>query len=195
MKRPRKKLIEEALDRMIPELTKAAEQVPVGASGLLALDWMNGRRTPDANQALKGVIAGVNLGSDAPIIFRALVEATCFGARKIVERFQSEGVPIKGIIGLGGVAKKSPFIMQTMADVLNMPIKIARSEQTVALGAAMFAATASGVHKTIFDAMNTMGQGFDAEYQPNAEHAAQYNDVYAAYEHLGTIMEEFYSKD
>jgi L-ribulokinase len=85
--------------------------------------------------------------------------------------------------------------MQTMADVLNMPIKIARSEQTVALGAAMFAATASGVHKTIFDAMNTMGQGFDAEYQPNPEHASQYNEVYAAYEHLGTIMEEFYSKD
>lgn len=194
-KATKEKLIEEALDRMIPELTKAAEQVPVGASGLIALDWMNGRRTPDANQALKGVIAGINLGSDAPIIFRSLVEATCFGARKIVERFQSEGISIKGIIGLGGVAKKSPFVMQTMADVLNMPIKIARSEQTVALGAAMFAATAAGIHSNIFDAMNAMGQGFDAMYQPNPDNAAKYNEVYAKYERLGGLMENYYSKD
>ena len=188
----KEKLLEEALDQLIPELTKAAEQVPVGSNGVLALDWMNGRRTPDANQALKGVIGGLNLGSDAPVIFRALVEATCLGARKIVERFQSEGVPIKGIIGLGGVAKKSPFVMQTMADVLNMPIKVARSEQTVALGAAMFAATAAGIHDTIFDAMKAMGQGFDAEYHPNTDNAAKYNEVYAEYERLGVVMEGFY---
>lgn len=186
------KLIEEALDRLIPELSKAAEQVPIGANGILALDWMNGRRTPDANQALKGVLAGMNLGSNAPVIFRALVEATCFGARKIVERFRSEGVPIKGVIGLGGVAKKSPFVMQTMADVLNMPIKVARSEQTVALGAAMFAATVAGIHKDIFAAMKAMGQGFDAEYQPNVDNASKYNAVYAEYERLGDLMEGFY---
>ena len=120
-------LLDEAAARIIPELTAAAEKIPPGASGTLALDWLNGRRTPDANQALKGAIFGLNLGSDAPAIFRALVEATCFGALKIVERFQEEGIPIQGIIGLGGVAKKSPFIMQTLADVLNRPIKIARS--------------------------------------------------------------------
>ena len=77
-------------------------------------------------------------------MFRALVEATCFGAKKIVDRFNDEGIPVKGLIGLGGVAKKSPFIMQMMADTMNMPIRIHKSEQTCALGAAMFAATAAG---------------------------------------------------
>ncbi|MEL7120808.1 MAG: ribulokinase [Bacteroidota bacterium] len=182
-------LVKESLDRLIPTLTAAAEKVEIGATGVLALDWMNGRRTPDANQALKGVLAGLNLGSDAPIIFRALVEATCFGAKKIVERFQEEGVDIKGVIGLGGVAKKSPFIMQTMSDILNMPIKVARSEQTVALGAAMFAATAAGIHANIFDAMNAMGAGFDAEYHPKPENASQYEAVYQAYHRLSETME------
>jgi L-ribulokinase len=94
----------------------------------VALDWMNGRRTPDANQLLKGAILGLNLGSDAPRIFKALVEATAFGAKKIVDRFISEGIRIDGIVALGGVAKKSPFVMQVVADVLNMPILVAREQ-------------------------------------------------------------------
>ncbi len=110
--------------RILGALSEAAGKIPPGESGVMALDWMNGRRTPDANPNLKGVIAGLNLGSDAPRIFRALVEATAFGARAIVNRFVEEGVPIRGIIALGGVAKKSPFIMQIMADVLNMPITL-----------------------------------------------------------------------
>ena len=130
----RQRLREEVLDQMIPALSEAAEQVTIDESSALAVDWMNGRRTPDANQRLQGALFNLSLGSGAPTIFRALVEATCFGAKRIVERFQEEGVPVKGLIGLGGVAKKSPFIMQTMADVMNMPIKIARAEQTCALG-------------------------------------------------------------
>ncbi len=186
------RLIEEALDRMIPELSAAAAEVDFESTGVMALDWLNGRRTPDANQALKGAITGLNLGSDAPIIFRALVEATCFGAKKIVDRFQEEGIPIKGIIGLGGVAKKSPFIMQTMADVLNRPIKIARSEQTVALGAAMFAATAAGIHANISEAMQAMGTGFDAEYHPDKEKALAYEKMYKEYKRLGGLMEHYF---
>ena len=183
-------LLDEAAARIIPELTAAAEKIPPGASGTLALDWLNGRRTPDANQALKGAIFGLNLGSDAPAIFRALVEATCFGALKIVERFQEEGIPIQGIIGLGGVAKKSPFIMQTLADVLNRPIKIARSEQTCALGAAMFAATAAGVYSTVSEAMHQMGQGFDKTYLPDPERAALYADIYRQYCKWGALVEQ-----
>ena len=85
---------------------------------------------------------GLNMGSDAPRIFRSLVEAICFGSKAIVDRFRSEGVDIQQVVGIGGVAKKSDFVMQTLADVLDMPIKIATSEQTPALGAAMYAAVA-----------------------------------------------------
>lgn len=191
----KQQLITEALDRLIPELTAQAEQLEPGASGIVALDWLNGRRTPDANQALKGAIMGLNLGSDAPRIFRALVEATCFGARQIVERFQSEGIPIKGVIGLGGVAKKSPFVMQVMADILNRPIKIARSEQTCALGAAMFAATAAGIYPDVSAAMKAMGAGFDAEYHPNPIHATQYDELYKNYQQFGAAIENMTNHD
>ena len=121
----------------------------------LAVDWFNGRRTPDTNQLLTASITGLDLGSDAVRMFRAVVESTCFGAKAIVERFIEQGILVKGLIGLGGVAKKSPFIMQMMADVMNMPIKIHKSEQTCALGAAMFAATVAGVYEKVEEIIDT----------------------------------------
>ena len=186
----KQKLLEETLDQMIPTLSEAAEQVSIDESSALAIDWMNGRRTPDANQRLKGALFNLSLGTDTPVIFRALVEATCFGAKRIVERFREEGVPVKGLIGLGGVAKKSPFIMQTMADVMDMPIKIARAEQTCALGASMFAATAAGLFANVSEAMETMGAGFDTEYHPHAEMVKQYQARYEQYLQFGQWIEE-----
>ena len=156
----------------------------------IAVDWFNGRRTPDANQLLKGAIANLNLGSDAPRIFKALVEATCFGAKSIVERFIDEGIPVKGLIGLGGVAKKSPYIMQTMADVMNMPIRIHKSEQTCAAGAAMFAATAAGIYNNVEDAMAAMGQGFEKEYKPIKKNVSVYKKKYKKYKKLGAFIEK-----
>jgi L-ribulokinase len=185
-----KLLIEESIDNIIPELSKQAAQLSAGENTELAIDWFNGRRTPDANQELHGVISGLALGSDAPRIFRAVVEATCFGAKKIVDRFNEEGVPVKGLIGLGGVARKSPFIMQMMADVMNMPIRIHRSEQTCALGAAMFAATAAGLYEKVEDAMNAMGQGFDAEYHPDPAKVPVYEKRYERYKQLGGFIEQ-----
>jgi L-ribulokinase len=182
-------LIRETEERMIAALSDAASGVPIEESGVLALDWMNGRRTPDANQALTGAIAGLSLGSDAPRIFRALVEATAFGARLIADRFRSEGVRIDGVIALGGVAKRSPFIMQVVADAMNMPIRIPRSEETCALGAAMFAATASGIHPTVGKAAEAMGSGFDREYRPDPGRARIYERLYGRYRALGAIME------
>lgn len=183
-------LIEETTNNIIPELSKQASRLPLEEEAELAIDWFNGRRTPDANQELKGAIAGLNLGSDAPRIFRAVVEATCFGAKKIVDRFNSEGVPVKGLIGLGGVAKKSPFIMQVMADIMNMPIRIHRSEQTCALGAAMFAATAAGIYSKVEDAMQAMGHGFEAEYHPDEKNAAVYAKRYNKFLALGNCIEQ-----
>ena len=186
----RRQLVEEVMDKIIPVLNAEAEKIDIGESGIVALDWMNGRRTPDANQALKGAVMGLSLGSDSPKIFRALVEATVFGSKKIVDRFLSEGVRIEGVIALGGVARKSPFVMQVMADVLNMSIKVARSEQTVALGAAMFAAVVAGIYDSVEKAQEAMGAGFDAEYDPIPENVKKYQSLYEAYGRLGDFIEE-----
>lgn len=185
----KQKLISELGDQIIPQLSAEAAKIPVGESGVLALDWMNGRRTPDANQLLKGAILGLNLGSDAPRIFRALVEATAFGAKKIVERFIDEGIPIEGIIALGGVAKKSPFIMQLVADVINKPILVARSEQACALGSAMAAAVVGGVYSNVLEAQKNMGSGFETEYIPIPENAEKYKAIYTNYSRYGKVIE------
>jgi len=189
----KKKLIDELSDSIITQLSLDAEKIPIGESDIVALDWMNGRRTPDANQKLKGVIAGLNLGSDAPRIFKSLVEATAFGAKKIVDRFISEGIPIEGVIALGGVAKKSPFVMQTVADVLGMPILVARSEQACALGTAMAAAVVAGVYPNVSEAQKKMGGGFEKEYKPNPANVLKYKELYQKYSQLGEYFENYYS--
>jgi L-ribulokinase len=175
---------------MIAELSRHAEQIPLESDNESAVDWLNGRRTPDANQLLKGAITGLSIGTSAPAVFRAIVESTCFGAKAIVDRFNNEGIHVKGLIGLGGVAKKSPFIMQMMADVMNMPIRIHKSEQTCALGAAMFAATAAGIYSNVEQAMNQMGQGFDAEYNPDIIRHKIYHKRYLQYLDTGEFLEK-----
>lgn len=188
-----KSLSEEMMSSMIPSLSGAAAKLPLESDAELALDWLNGRRTPDANQLLEGAITGLNLGTDAPGIFKSIAEATCFGAKAIVECFNQEGIEVKGLIGLGGVAKKSPFIMQMMADVMNMPLRIHRSEQTCAFGAAMFAATAAGIYKKVEDAMNAMGQGFDTTYHPRKSNVDIYTKRYSRYKELGHFIEHHFT--
>jgi L-ribulokinase len=183
------RLNDEISNKIIASLSDAASELPLSDDDEVAVDWLNGRRTPDANQHLSAALTGLNLGSDAPRLFRAWVEATCFGARSIAERFREEQVAPKGLIGLGGVARKSPYIMQVMADVMNMPIKIHRSEQTCALGAAMFAATAAGIYPKVEDAMQAMGQGFDIEFRPRASNVAAYEKRYDKYRMLGRQVE------
>ncbi len=185
----KQKLIDETSDKIIAKLSEEAAKIPIEDSSIVALDWMNGRRTPDANQNLKGAIAGLNLGSDAPRIFRALVEATAFGSRAINDRFIAEGVRIDGVIALGGVAKKSPLVMQIVADVLDMPIKIARSEQACALGAAMAAAVAAGVYANTSEAQKNMGGGIETEYHPIPENVEKYKALYGKYKKFGKFIE------
>jgi len=175
---------------LIPELSRQAESIPLASSGIVALDWLNGRRTPDANPGVKGAMTGLTLGSDAPRIFRALIEATAFGARSIVERFVAEGVRIDEVIALGGVARKSPLVMQILADVLNRNIKVSRADQACALGTAMFASVAAGLHPSIAAAQAAMDGGVDGEYSPDAEHAAQYQVLYQNYLRLGDTVEQ-----
>ena len=180
----------EISDRIIPMLSNEAKKLTTDESSLLALDWMNGRRTPYANQALKGAIAGLSLGSDAPKIFKGLVESTAFGSRMINERFISEGIPVEGVIAVGGVAKKNPFVMQIVADVLNMPIRVARSEQTCALGSAMAASVVAGIHRDVPAAQKAMGSGFEVEYKPDPVRAKKYDELYLKYQKLGTFIEK-----
>jgi len=183
------KLRTEMRANMIRALSEAAAGLPLRVDDPVAVDWLNGRRTPDANQELTAAMNGLKLGTGAPQMFKAWVEATCFGAKAIVDRFNQEGVQVRGLIGLGGVARKSPYVMQTMANVMNMPIKIHRSEQTCALGAAMFAATAAGLYPRVEDAMNAMGQGFDITYLPYADAVGVYAKRYERYRQLASSVE------
>jgi L-ribulokinase len=185
----RERIRTETADKMISELSDKAQSIADEETALVALDWLNGRRTPDANQSLKGAITGLSLGSDAPKIFKALVEATAFGSRMINERFISEGVRIDGVIAVGGVAKKNPWVMQVVADVLNMPIRVASSDQTCALGSAMAASVVAGIHKDIASAQKAMGGGFEREYHPDPERARRYDKIYKKYKKLGAFVE------
>ena len=185
----KEKLLREMSDRVIPLLSEEAAKVPVAQSAILATDWMNGRRTPDANQLIKGTIAGLSLGSSAPLVFRALVEATAYGSKAIVDRFLANGVRIDSVTGIGGIALKSPFVMQVMADVLGMPIKVAGPEQACAFGASMFAAVAAGIYNKVEEAQQKMGQGFAGEYTPDPGNHEAYRLLYEKYRRLGAFTE------
>jgi len=189
-----KEKISQAISKkIIPELENAAASIDPSQSSIVALDWLNGRRTPDANQLLKGAIMGLTLGADAPRVYRALAEATAFGARAIVERFREEGVEIEGIIGIGGVARKSPFVMQILADVLNMPISVPAGDQSVALGAAMFAAVAAGLYPDIPSAQESLCAPTEKTYNPQPREAGIYGKLYQDYRKLGAFVEQQYS--
>ncbi len=185
----REKQIGEISDKMLFTMDIEAGKRPVGSTSVVALDWINGRRTPDANQNLKAAIAGMNMGTDAVDIYKALVEATAFGAKKIVDRFLEEGIEIKEVIALGGVAKKSTFVMQTVADVLGLSIRVVESEQACALGAAMFASVNAGIYADLSLAQEAMGSGFCSEYTPNMENHEKYKTLYAEYTSLGAYIE------
>ena len=173
----------------MPELGISAEKLPLSETGPIALDWMNGRRTPFSNQLLKGGFTGLTLGTTAPAMFRALVEATAFGSKKIIAHFKEQNVQIEGIIAIGGVAHKSNFVMQVLADVLDQPIKVAKAEQPVALGAAMAAAVACKLHNTFEEAQKTMGSGFMKEFHPIPENVQKYHQLYLRYTDFGTFVE------
>lgn len=181
---------EEMENKLLQQLDIAAAAIVPNDNSALAIDWFNGRRTPDANFLVKAAIAQLNIGTTAPEIYASLVEATCFGARRIVERLTEEGVEVKGIIGVGGIARKSPYVMQMMADVLGMPIRVSRSSQICAAGAAMLAATIAGIHRNVEEAMQAMGAGFDKTYEPDETNADLLNRRYKKYITLCEMAEK-----
>lgn len=174
--------------RILDTLTEEAAKLDPSDTTVLALDWLNGRRTPFADQELKGALIGLTLGTDAPRLFRALVEATAFGSRAIVERFRDEGIEIRQVIAQGGIPNKNEFVMQVTADVLNMPIKVVASSQAVALGAAIFGATAAGVYPNIVEAQKKMASDYAHTFVPNPDRVKHYDQLYEKYLEVGEML-------
>ena len=152
---------------------------------MLALDWMNGNRSVLVDVDLSGLILGITLATKPEDIYRALIEATAFGTRMIIESFTKSGVPVNEVVACGGLPEKNPMLMQMFADICHTPIIIAASSQTVALGAAMFGALAAGGQAGGFDTMDEaaahMVQPSPHTYEPRPEVAEAYDRVYAEY--------------
>jgi L-ribulokinase len=165
-------------------LTRDAEKLRPGESGLLALDWNNGNRTILVDPLLSGLLVGQTLHTTAPEVYRALVEATAFGALTIINRFEEYGVRVEEVVNCGGIAEKNPFVMQIYADVCNRPMKISRSAQTCALGAAIFGAVAGGVYADVQLAQRKMTGVKKDVYRPARDRAAVYADLYPLYKRL-----------
>ncbi|MBN7812441.1 ribulokinase [Algoriphagus sp. H41] len=182
------KLIEELSDKTLAYLNRQAENEPL-ESGVLAVDWINGRRSPGLNESLKSALTGLDMGTGNGAVFKALVESLCFGSKRIIAWFQENGVRIDEVVGIGGIAKKSPFLVQTMADILGVPIAVAASEQTPALGAAIYAAVASGIYPEMQAAADAIASPIEKVYQPRAEAVVYYQQKYQAYLTLGKQVE------
>ena len=184
------KLIKETEDKILREIENKAEKISPKDSSIISLDWLNGRRTPYANQKLKGAILGLSLGSDTVKIYKSLVEATVFGSKAIIDRFIEEGVNFKEVVAIGGIALKSSLVMQILSDVFDMPVKVVKSNQAVALGAAIFGAVAAGYYKNIGEAQESMASKVLKEYSPIPENVKEYKKLYDKYKDAGRLLDD-----
>ena len=165
-------------------LSRAAAKLRPGASGLLALDWNNGNRTVLVDPRLTGLLVGQTLSTSAPEVYRALVEATAFGALTIINRLEEYGVPVKDVVNCGGIAEKNPFVMQIYADVCNRPMRISHAAQTCALGAAIFGAVAGGAYRSVESAQRKMVRSPDKVHRPRKAAATAYAELFELYQQL-----------
>lgn len=165
-------------------LSQEAASLPPGSGGLLALDWWNGQRSPYGDDRLTGVMLGMTVRTTPVQQYRALMEATAYGTRLILETFQAGGISIRDVFACGGISRKNPVMLQIYADILNRPIRIARQEQTTALGAAILAASAAGLHSSPAEAVRAMTRPPETVYYPNPERAAAYDSLYREYRTL-----------
>jgi L-ribulokinase len=183
----RDELKNEIRGKLLPAIEAEAGKIPPAEDAAGALDWFNGRRSPDVNARVRGALTGLSLGTDAVKLYRSLAEATAFGERAIVECFREQGVGIEHINAVGGVARKSPLVMQILADVLNMPVNVLKSDAAVALGAVMFAAVAAGLYPDIPAAQAVLCPPVEKTYVPNPAHVKIYNTLYHHYRELGNF--------
>lgn len=166
------------------KLTTEAAKLKPGQSGLLSLDWNNGNRTILVDPLLTGLTLGTTLYTTKAELYRALIEATAFGARAIIERFRDYGVPIDRVVCAGGIAEKNPMLMQIYADVTGCTMLVAGSSQACALGSALSAAVLAGAHPDFATAQRKMTRLKKVAYKPKAANARIYNQLYALYRQL-----------
>lgn len=165
-------------------LTAEASRLRPGQSGLLALDWNNGNRTILVDPLLSGLLVGQTLHTSAAEVYRALIEATAFGALTIMNRFEEYGVKVRDVVNCGGIAEKNPFVMQIYADVCNRPMRISRAAQTCALGAAILGAVVGGAYRRVEQAQRKMTGVKDVVFTPIKQHARIYAELYPLYRRL-----------
>jgi len=170
-------------DEKFSNLAIAAKKQKPGEHGLIALDWNNGNRTVLVDVRLSGLLIGQTLHTQAHEVYRALIEATAFGSLTIVKRIEEYGVPVEEIINCGGLAVKNPFLMQVYADILGRPMRISRSDQTPALGAAIFGAVCAGEFNSVEDAQRKM-TGTKEIYKPVTDNHEIYKKLYKLYREL-----------
>lgn len=180
----------DVIGRILPQLNQEAEKLPLTKDDLIASDWLNGRRTPFANQNLKGGIMGLTLATTPAHLFKALVEATAFGSRLIMEHIEQSNILIEEVIAVGGISLKSPYVMQVLSDVMGLKIKVASTEQAGALGAAMGAAVAAKLFDNLEQAQHVMEQGYQLVYTPKRENKQIYDALYEKYKKLSLFLEK-----
>jgi L-ribulokinase len=166
------------------ELTAEALTMTPGESGLLGLDWHNGNRTILVDPRLSGLLVGLTLHTTPAAAYRAAIEATAFGALRIIGRMEEHGVRVERVVACGGIAEKSPLVMQIYADVLNRPVEIAESAQTCALGSAIFGAVVGGAHPNVLAAQSAMTLPSSRRFEPAADAAGVYAQLYGLYREL-----------
>jgi L-ribulokinase len=165
-------------------LRSLASRKAPGESGIVALDWWNGNRSILVDPTLTGVITGLTLATRPEDIYRALLEATAFGTRVILEQYRAFGLPIRRVMAAGGIARKDPLMMQIYADVLNLPISVSTATQAGALGSAVYAAVAGGLYPTVTDAADAMAARVERVYTPDPVAVEAYEDLYRRYREL-----------
>ena len=169
-------------------LSEKAAALQPGASGLLALDWWNGNKTPYVNGDLSGVLAGMTLQTKPEEIYRALIEATAYGTRMIMEEFMKSGAQVDEVIVSGGIPEKNPLVLRIFTDVLNRPVRVSASDQTAALGSAMYAAAAAGEaaggYASVAQAAKALARLKEDTYQPDPAHARTYDRLFGLYREL-----------
>jgi len=171
-------------EKLHASLSAEAARLEPGQSGLVALDWNNGNRTILVDPRLTGLLVGQTLHTTRAEVYRALIEATAYGARAIIERMREYGVPIDRVVCCGGIAEKNPLFMQIYADVIGHPMLVAGSPQTPALGSAISAAVVAGVHPSFEAAQEKMTTLKETRYTPNPAARRVYDELYGIYREL-----------